>query len=147
MCIGFLKVYLLYSNKYYQTTNDYDSFSFYIIRKEKNAYTKNLHCFFLLLSVKANRNDTYLFFFFFFLSPFASRSSLFGFVLWLAFFFMKSQRRANIEKRAQPVKSRVNKAREITKTSLNIYTNQHTGSYSFFLSLSLMFFFNSLNYL
>jgi hypothetical protein len=81
---------------------------------------------FLLLSVKANRNDTYLS-----LSRVRARTLRF-LDAYFALLFMKSQRRANIEKRAQPVKSRVNKAREITKESLNIYT----GSYSFFSSSS-----------
>ena len=82
----------------------------------------------IFLSVRANRNDTYLSLFSSLLVVLLVRFSHSLVVLCLAFYEVTTNR-ANIEKRARPVKSRVNKARKITTESLNTYTKQYRFLY------------------
>jgi hypothetical protein len=111
--------------------------SFFYIKekKKKNAFTA-----FLLLSVRANRNDTYL-------SSSLSLARSLALILnvYFALLFMKSQRKANIEKRAQPVKRRVNKARDNEGELKHIHSHRFLFVF-FLLRLSLPLSL-SLNYL
>ena len=94
-----------------------------IKRRERCRGRKNnekIHRFIAPLSVRANRNDTY-----FSLSLSRVRSPRFLHAYFAFAFYEVTTTRANIEKRAQPVKRRVNKARKITTDGLNTYTDQH----------------------
>ena len=124
-------LYLLHSNKFYQTTNDY--YFFFYIKEKKNDRKKNAFTAFLLLSVRANRNDTYLSSS---LSLLLACSLALILDVYFALLFMKSQRKANIEKRAQPVKRRVNKARDNEGELKHIHTT-HRFLFVFFSSSSL----------
>lgn len=99
--------------------------------EKKKTYTAFFP--FLLLSVRANRNDTYLC-----MSLSLSLSALLFLDAYFALLFMKSQRKANIEKRAQPVKSRVNKTRDNEGELKHIHKATHRFLFVFFFFSSLL---------